>query len=85
MGKIKRLMDMRESPMKKGRVVVEGAFSNSTEAVILNTRPMSYREASLSILFREPDGSQIRKPATKPGGIKDGIKPAGRKGKVLVR
>ena len=67
MGKIKRLMDMRESPMKKGRVVVEGAFSNSTEAVILNTRPMSYREASPPILFREPDGSQIRKPATKPG------------------
>jgi hypothetical protein len=49
--------------MNKGflrRVVVEGAFRNSSEAVVLNTRPISYREASLSILFREPDGSQIR-------------------------
>ena len=95
-----------------------GAFRNSAEAVILNARPMSYREASPPILFREPDGSQIRKPATKSGptirdqgealagvhavlhlsaiavlkrgeggsfGIKAGIKPAGRKGKVLVQ
>ena len=45
---------------------MEGAFRNSSEAVVLNTRPISYREASPSILFREPDGySEFRKPATK--------------------
>jgi len=101
---------------------VEGAFRNSSEAVVLNTRPISYREASRSTLFREPDGSQygtsetgneIRADDTDQGGrlggvhavlyppaiavlkqgegegggfgIKDGIKQAGRKGKVLVR
>ena len=101
---------------------MEGAFRNSSEAVVLNTRPISYREASRSTLFREPDGSQygtsetgneIRADDTDQGGrlggvhavlyppaiavlkqgegegggfgIKDGIKQAGWKGKVLVR
>src|SRR5689334_12875399 len=36
------------------RVVVEGAFRNSSEGVVLNTRPMSYRAASLREAWRHP-------------------------------